>query len=213
MTTKLTLLTALVVSSLLAFTQENDEPKMHTLFDSENTSIGGYGGLRIAYSNFNERDILMVGGRGGVIFNSSFVFGGAGYGIVNSPQFENVSFNNETYPTLFLQGGYGGVLFEYILKPNKVVHFTFPVVLGAGSVLFADKHPLHGGPNYNEHIITNSEFFVVEPGVEIELNVIQFMRIAVGASYRLTSEIDLPSMPTNSFNGLTTSISLKFGKF
>jgi hypothetical protein len=56
-------------------------------------------------------------------------------------------------------------------------------------------------------------FFVLEPGVEIEMNVARFMRISIGGSYRLTSKLDLMNTDPNALRGFSGNLSLKFGKF
>lgn len=192
---------------------QDDNSKMETLFGDGPTTYGGYGGPRVAYTQFDGQDAWLVGGRGGVVINHSFVIGGAGYGIVNSPSFLNIEYEGTTYPKAYLEGGYGGMYLEYILMPNKIVHLSFPVLVGAGGLLYAETSAASAGGNFEETIITNTSFFVVEPGVEVELNVVRFMRVSAGISYRYTKGVELPNTPTNAFNSLSGSISLKFGKF
>lgn len=206
---------AVILLSLIVgygFAQDNSE-EMQTLFGDNPISYGGYGGPRFAFSEFNGQDIWLVGGRGGAIINHSFVIGGAGYGIVNSPRFSNIEHDGTTYPVAYLEGGYGGMHLEYILMPNKLVHLSFPVLIGAGGLLYSETSAAASGGNYNESIIVNSAFFVVEPGVELELNIVRFMRISAGVSYRYAHKLDLPNTPASAFNSLSGTIALKFGKF
>ncbi|MFO8023276.1 MAG: hypothetical protein R6U65_12465 [Perlabentimonas sp.] len=198
-----------VLASLIGFAQADNEQKMQTLFGEDEITYGGYGGVRVAYSQFNGSDAWLVGGRGGVVFNSAFVVGGGGYGIVNSPAFNNINGNDVVY----LEGGYGGMFFEYILMPNKVVHLSFPVIIGAGGLLYSDVPVSSSGANFEDRIIDNSAFFVFEPGVEVELNVVKFMRVAAGVSYRYANGLNLVDTPGNAFNSLTGSVTFKFGKF
>jgi hypothetical protein len=67
--------------------------------------------------------------------------------------------------------------------------------------------------NTNTHIIDQSQFFVIEPSIEVELNVIRFMRIAAGVSYRYASNLNLITTPNDSFNNFSGSVTLKFGRF
>ncbi|MFP4556798.1 MAG: hypothetical protein ACLFNU_08000 [Bacteroidales bacterium] len=200
---------ALLQVSFVGVAQDSTEQEMQTLFGEDEITYGGYGGVRIAYSQFNGNDAWLVGGRGGVIFNSTFIVGGGGYGIVNSPSFSNVNGNDMVY----LEGGYGGMFFEYIFKPNKVVHLNFPVIIGAGGLLYSDVPVSSGGANFEDRIIDNSAFFVLEPGVEVELNVVKFMRVAAGVSYRYANGLNLVDTPSSAFNSLTGSVTFKFGKF
>ena len=193
------------------FAQQDEE--MQTLFGDEEIAFGGYGGPRIAFSSFDNKDIWLVGGRGGVIINHCFVIGGAGYGIVNSPRYNNYVNGVTTYPNAYLQGGYGGLLLEGIFLPKKLVHFSIPVIIGAGTLVFTDQLFPDTDWEPNMHEIANSAFFVIEPGIEAELNVVKFMRLAVGVSYRYAPRINLPNISSNAFNSLNVSLSLKFGSF
>lgn len=56
-------------------------------------------------------------------------------------------------------------------------------------------------------------FFVVEPGLEVEINVTRFFKIGVGASYRFVRESDLTLVSNDDLSGFSGGFSLKFGKF
>jgi len=201
-------------SSSIVYAQDNGDEEMQTLFGKRPVIVGGYGGPKVGFSQFDGKDIWLVGGRGGAIFNHVFSIGGAGYGIVNSPYYSNITYKESTYNDAYLQGCYGGLQLEYILKPYKVVHISFPLLIGAGGLQFTDERLVSSqGYNMNDHIICNTAFFVIEPGLEIELNVIRFMRLAIGLNYRYAHSINLPDVPSNPFNTLTGSVSLKFGSF
>jgi hypothetical protein len=86
-------------------------------------------------------------------------------------------------------------------------------LVGAGGLSYSETSAASAGGNFEETIIANTSFFVVEPGVELELNVVRFLRVSAGISYRYTKGVELPNTPTNAFNSLTGSVSLKFGKF
>ena len=187
---------------------------MQTLFGTEKFTFGGYGGPQVAYSSFDGRDIWLVGGKGGVIINHCFVIGGAGYGITNPLRYENLEFEGDIYSKAYINGGYGGFLMEGIFWPKKLVHVSVPVLIGAGGLMFTDQlYPEGNDQNMDDHIITYSSFFVLEPGLEVELNVVKFMRLTAGVSYRYAPNVDLPSVSSNAFNSLKASVSLKFGHF
>jgi len=63
------------------------------------------------------------------------------------------------------------------------------------------------------NIIDSDPFFILEPGLELELNLFRFMRIAAGVSYHWSPNLDLMDTPSTPFNGITSSIAIKFGKF
>jgi hypothetical protein len=54
---------------------------------------------------------------------------------------------------------------------------------------------------------------VVEPGLEVEINVTRFFKIGLGASYRLVRQSDLITVSDKDLSGFSGGLSLKFGKF
>ena len=129
-------------------------------------------------------------------------------------------FNNQIHSSL--AGGYGGLLIEPILAGTSPVHLSFPVLIGAGGVTLTDFYNLDDWQSpFSNYEYDYDAFFVVEPGVELELNVTRFFRLAAAVSYRYTSEIELlgfedlingPVAP-NALRGFNYGLTFKFGKF
>lgn len=208
-----TLIMALILISISAFAQEENEIK--TLLGGGITSHGGYGGLSVAYSNIDERDAILVGGRGAWLINHKVGIGLAGYGFLTESRFDNVL--NNRYQ---LAGGYGGLFLEYILNPKSPIHLSFPLTIGAGGVTYTRNNGTFLNDIDGFYGEDSEAFFVVEPGVEVEINLIKFMRIAFGASYRYTSNIGLnyfdgsgAILEEEALRGFNAGITLKFGKF
>jgi hypothetical protein len=202
------------ILSVLALAQpllaQEQEPELQTLLGSNRITFGGYGGPQVGFTKFDSRDVWLVGGRGGVLLNHSLVIGGGGFGIVNSPRFGQIDSGNGGY----LEGGYGGMLVEPILWWNRVVHLSVPVLVGAGGMAYVKSLDYDNDHDrYNDNLIDSDPFFVLEPGIELELNVVRFMRIAAGVKYRWAPNLDLSDTPSDPFNGFTTTICVKFGKF
>ncbi len=193
-------------------TANND--RVQTLFGNKekNRSNGGYGGFSTAYTKMDGRDAIMFGGQGGWIIDHGFVLGGAGYGFMTD-RFFDAELNNQ----YMLAGGYGGLLLEFIVAPKSPVHLSIPLVIGGGGVSYTRNNYDYDYYGYSED---SQAFFVIEPGVELELNIVRFMRIAAGAKYRFTSDVSLRYfdsgnriMDADALNGFSTHITFKFGKF
>ena len=208
-------LMALAVPSLLA---QEGEPSMRekqrrepgqvqTLFDPS-TGSGGYGALSIGYTQINNRDAILMGGRGEWVIGHGFGLGLAGYGFVNDPIYDPIDDLNYS-----LAGGYGGLLVEPIAGGLKPVHFSFPVIIGIGGVALIENY----GWDYWDYPHSGSAehdiFFVFEPGVELEFNVTRFFRTAAAVSYRFTSDVEISGMEQNVLKGLNFKLGFKFGKF
>lgn len=180
---------------------ENDEIK--TLLGSTH-SHGGYGAIMVGYSELKDLHAITIGGRGAWIVGHSLAIGMGGQGFVSENEF-NATLNED----VFRAGGYGGLLIEPILLPKFPVHLSFPVLMGAGGVAYT----LDTYDDQVDYVEDSDAFLFVQPGVELELNVVRFMRIAFSASYRITTEIELIDTDKDALTGLNFGIVFKFGKF
>lgn len=171
--------------------------------------IGWYVSPEFGYTRFDDKDVFLGGLSGGVIFNHSFSLGLGGYSIVNS---YNLQYSDITPPDdLYLYGGYGGLKMEYRLYHSNVVHVSFPLLIGGGALSYNRHNDMDY--NYMEESYASDGFFVVEPGVMMGVNLIKFMRMDVGVTYRFAPSIDLPQTSSVLLNSFNAVVSLKFGKF
>lgn len=188
-----------------------------TLFDSENLELGGFGGVVLKTSIFNDEPALMIGGRGALSINKSFFIGGGGYGLVT-----NNMFNRELGPdtTLHLELGYGGVEFGYVINSDELLHLTTMVHIGGGGMSYTDRDwdEWDNGwddewdrHHYNGHNYGHDYFFVIEPHVNAELNVFRWMKVAAGVSYRFTTGADYYDISDSDLSGLSGNLTFKFG--
>ena len=200
---KKTILTSLVILiGISLFSQTNDD-EIKTIFNNGRTKHGAYGGLSINYSQIDGKDAFLVGARGAWLIDHSIGIGIAGYGFINDIHTNDGFIDAD----LDLVGGYGGLLIEPIIMAKSPVHISLPIIIGAGGITYTDNF---GWDNNN---YDSDAFFVIEPGIEIEFNLIKFMRIATGVYYRHTSNIELEGVDNDVLNGFSTGITLKFGKF
>jgi hypothetical protein len=207
----------------------NDNNQMKLLFPKkenpdEKIDNGGYGSLSVGYSKINDQAAMVIGGRAAWIANHHFALGIAGSGFFSS--IDN-SYNYYENPSeYYLAGGYGGLLFEPIIAPNYPVHVSFPILVGGGGVSAANWNYTNYNYNYNQYYYNADAFFVFEPGVDLEFNIVKFFRVALGVSYRLTSDINLQYkyfdnanveqvvyVSPTALNGFNYNVSFKFGWF
>lgn len=220
---KATILIFVVFVGLIGFSQEDSSNRneYRTLFGSSQMTHGGYGGMSINYSQLDGEDALLVGARGAWIINHGIGIGLGGYGITNN-------INRDLYGDGYqyqLAGGYGGLLIEPIIGAKSPVHISIPVLIGAGGITYVNNSWTGSSQlphNNNYYSLDSQAFFVVEPGVELELNMVKFFRIALGAYYRYTSDVTLTYFKINSaelvtenpdLKGFSFGVTLKFGKF
>lgn len=216
---------AMFISSFAIAQQSNeDSNEIKTIFKhNSERSNGGYGGLMFNYSSIAQRDAILMGAKGGWVINHSFTLGAGGYGFITEPK--NDAILNRDYE---FTGGYGGLLFEPIIRGKMPIHVSFPILIGAGGIAYTTNYNTndyyYDDSNYRRDSYEDSDaFFVVEPGIELEFNMVSFMRIALTGSYRYTSNIDLNYSSTSYANvgigskgmlcGWNVGMAFKFGKF
>jgi hypothetical protein len=196
---------------------------INTLFGKNGSKIehGGWGGFTMGYTKIAGKDAFLSGGRGGWLIDHRFTLGLAGYGF-----FSNVDLDGQYQPTIdnySLGGGYGGLLLEPIIAPFRPVHISIPIIIGGGSAFVIDEMNWHGNYHgYNDYT-SYAACFVLESGIDIEVNVVKFFRVALNASYRYTSNLSLDyysilglkefSIPSDALRGFNVGLTMKFGKF
>jgi hypothetical protein len=209
---KFAVLIVLIISSINIYAQENAE----TLFGGEDIKIGGYGGPEVKFTGINNEFGILVGGRGGILINSTFTIGLAGYGLVTSHLVEDYKLpvTRGTDSSAYLRMGYGGLHFGFNVEPNKVLHINAGVLIGAGGATYTTAfNDMDNNNSGNFKSYNNSTFFIAEPQIGAELNLLKFMRMELSASYRFISGIQLPKTENKDLSGFSGNLIFKFGKF
>jgi len=201
----------------LLYSQEEPDEEFQTLFGSDYSS-GGYGAPEFRFGNVNGNMSLLFGGRGGWVIGNKFVLGGGGYGMTSNNILDNNQLLEGDSTQLKLGMGYGGLMLEYILNPHKAFHLSFPVIIGAGGASVSNKiYDPHNNANYedwtNYNIVESSGYFIVEPGINVDINVIKFMRISAGVNYRFITGTNLERINDSDLSGVSFNFGIKFGKF
>ena len=149
----------------------------------------------------------MVGFRAGWVINHSFSIGFGGHGFFND-------LDDGLDERTALTGGYGGLILEPIILPRSPVHISVPVLLGFGGIAALEEYPDFDSDPWGNYDYRDSDvYFVLEPGINMELSIVKFMRIGLGVSYRLTEDISLEDVNKRALNGFSGGLTLKFGKF
>ncbi len=92
--------------------------------------------------------------------------------------------------SLQLRTQFGGGRIEYTLNPNSKIHVSFPLTIGGGRASIDSAGQRGHDPYYHNHSYgmgNGLSFFFVQPGVNVEANVLKFVKIFAGASYRIVS--------------------------
>lgn len=189
------------------FDDDNDEFKT-VLGEININEIRGFGGPFMTFTTIDGEFAHMMGGGGGIILNEQFIFGGFGGGITNTISAEKTINNVSEYSNLDIDFGYGGLWFGYIFKGNAPIHPVIHTQIGWGGLSLVEDLD-------NDHNVYHSDnLFIVNPIVELEMNITQFFRLAVGANYRLGFGVNkIDGFNNNSVSGPGGFLSFKFGWF
>ena len=149
----------------------------------------------VKVTEIHEQFGVIAGLRGGLIINDSFVFGAGLYGLANEDHIRGLSPDQRR-----LAMGYGGLELEYIVRPLEVAHVSLSVLVGGGAAEWQGFGPNDLDP-----------FFVAEPGLNVLVNVVRFMRVGFGGSYRFTGDVELPGLDDRELGGPAGVITVKLG--
>jgi hypothetical protein len=213
---KLVMILGVLAVTLAAFAQQEDKStsnksdEIQTIM-GKNNAVGGYGALTIQYTELEGRDAFIFGARGGILMGHMMALGLGGSGFFNDVHHDVVSGQN-----ISLAGGYGGFFFEPVILPKFPVHISFPILIGAGGVsVYSVNDDNKWNDNYKSE--ASDAFMVIEPGIEVELNITRFFRFCMGGYYRYTSDVDIQdpryTVPTDILQGFSGGVTFKFGRF
>lgn len=176
------------------------------------TPIGFYLGTSLKAAELNRQQSMWVGGQIGLVANHRFNFGLAGYGLLTDVESNVLDVNGVSH---VYEMGYGGFHLEPVLFSDRLVHVTFPVLLGAGGVA-ESRYRFLEYTGLEDDWIEESEtsaFLVAEPGVNVEINVMKGLRFAVGGGYRYVDYSNLTHTSNNDLSGWTANFTMKVGWF
>jgi hypothetical protein len=144
----------------------------------------------------------LVGFYGGVLINRTFLIGISGGVNLGHPR---------------VNYGYFGGIMQYIFKPAEVVHYSSQLLLAYGTT--KDYEDPKKGLLDNFWNISGAPFFIMEPGLNLEVNLGRRVTLVAGMSYRYVSglnetneNIQITRVTNNDMSGLNFNIGLKFVK-
>lgn len=164
---------------------------------------GGFGGIATNFSQIDNNLGVMVGGYGAWLIDHTVAIGGGGYGLANNIKHDTDVLERDRY----LDFGYGGIYLAYFHKSNKLVHLTLETFIGGGEL------NLRYNDVDDDDLINDDNTFVIDPHINVELNVTDYMRVIVGAGYRYVSGVDMMDYSNSDFSSPTANISVRFGAF
>ncbi|OGU57314.1 MAG: hypothetical protein A2X64_06280 [Ignavibacteria bacterium GWF2_33_9] len=228
-----------VAAILFANVNNNAQAAEPSLLFKTPVTYGYNFGLATEAGQFNDEIGLFLGAKGSIVFNHQFSIGVAGYGQMSNHRLKGYSqeiytwgYNDTTYKyekltkqdsSWYINGmGYGGLVLEYIFNPEDILHFTGSLFIGGGNLKYTRDLKDNSNNNmyyyevddyYYEYDRKESDFFVLEPAVNAELNLTSMIKIDFGVSYRSISFVNLPATTNKQLSGFQGQLSFKFGSY
>ena len=144
----------------------------------------------------------LIGCYGGVMVNQRFLLGITG-GV-------NLGHPHVNY-------GYFGGIGQVVINPSELVHYSCQLVVAYGST--KDYQNPKSGLLDNFWNISGAPFFMMEPGLNLEMNLHSRLTLVIGASYRMVSglstdneNIAITHVTNEDLSGLNFNIGLKINK-
>lgn len=172
----------------------------------EQLKTGSYWGLTGKLTDICGEFAVMNGIEAAGVFNNSYALG---FIACNLTTDHTIAPRNTD---LNLDFDYWGFFFEYIHKPDLLVHGCGVIVIAAGNLDLKDPS-LSGDNDVAEDIL-----LVIEPTAKVELNVSESFRIGFGLGYRYvtgmrTSIRENIGLEASELSGFTANFNLRFGRY
>jgi len=212
MKNKLTYLAAVAVIFLGFSAKAQDN---QTIFKNAGVHrSGGYLALTNQFTTIDGRFANMPGIYGGWFVNRKLMIG---VGAAATTNYLPVPVQESNFPANKMTYQYGqfGLMTEYVVASTKMVHFNFNLLTGSGFTLQYDRKEVDDWDwDFDDrHENDPHFFFVLEPGVQVEFNVLKWMRFSPGISYRRTFGSDKNGLSDGDLSNISYNVALKFGIF
>lgn len=196
-----------------------DEPKPaqeeQFLFGSDNFQVSGFGGPLAQLGSVGSEFAVYSGGGGGALFNRKFFIGGYGMGLATRHLRQDI----RNYGDLYIELGHGGLWTGYVFTPNRLLHVSTSVKMGAGALAYSEDELNTGFSQVAEDFI-----YALNPQVVAEVNVAPWFKFNAGVGFQYLGLVDDRTYTTksgesrqyfeaNDFNKPYLTIGFLFGWF
>lgn len=168
-------------------------------------SVGGYGGLFLAYTRMFGEDGALVGARGGVLLDHRYSLGAAVFGWTNAQPGPNDADGNARR----FQAGYGGLELRYAFWGRLPIYASIGGVFGAGAVVLAPDEHSDSGSDFSRDDV--DVFMVAQPELTVYANLQRWMRLGVTAGYRFVADVERFDFDGGDVGGPVAGLDLQFG--
>lgn len=215
----------LIGTSAFAQEAENEDGnggrdnRIQTVFKGGTHSVTGYGAITNKFTTIRGDYANLAGVYGGVFINHKLMIGVGAAALTNRLEVPQ-QYSVDPLRDMNYEYGQVGLVTEYVLGSDKAFHLAFNLFSGAGFTAQNDRddwdHDWDDDNDFDwddDYSRNTDWFFVVEPGVQLEINVFRWMRFSPGISYRAAFGSDGPGMRDSDISNISYNATLKFGRF
>lgn len=183
-----------VLSALSGVAQDTT----HYLIRS-NPDFSGQGGVMFEVTQIRNQPIYQFGGGGGMLVDHKVLLGGFGMGnVVDDPIY---TYRNTP---VTLEMGYGGLWLGYLHQSHRAVHFNVTSRFAWGGMALVDS---------TNTTLLDDDFFMISPQVEMEFNVLPYMKLNVAGGYKMALGVNNNFFAPADFNAPFVLLGCYFGWF
>ncbi len=176
--------------------------------------FNGFAEVQTKYSNLIDENATYVGFKGGTAINSVLGLGVTAGGFVTENHFSHTPVDGADLNQLTALMGYTGFFVEYIALADKKIHFTIPVSVGPGLIAIFEQEPIADQSGvYNEDMLEYTGFLVLEPAINMEINIIKEVKFIVGGGYRWVTGTSLDILTDDDLSGFNVNIGLRLASY
>jgi hypothetical protein len=208
MKTHIVALAILIVSSALSVSAQ----EIQTLFKGGHKPITAYGAISNKFTSIRGEYANMAEIYGGIFVDRHFFIGLSGSAVTNDLKVPQ-KFLSDPDRDLSYEYAQFGLMTEYVFFSNRVVHFNVGLFSGAGTTVQYERNYEDWDEEEPEFDNDENFFYVIEPGVQAEVNVFRWMRFSPGISWRKSFGSDGLGMSDSDISAVSYNVTLKFGKF
>ncbi len=149
-----------------------DSEPVQTLFNKD-TKLGYQWSPTLKFNSIQGDIGSMIELNGGILLNNSTMIGLAG----------GVNFGHPR-----VNYGFFGLIAQYIINPNKLFHFSGQTILAYGTTKDYEQEKSSLFDNFWN--ISGTSYYLIEPGLNLEINLKENMRFITGISDRFVTGLD-----------------------
>jgi hypothetical protein len=185
--------------------------EIQTLFKGT-APLGAYGAISNKFTSIRGEFANLAEVYGGIFIKRKMMIGLGAAALTNDLK---VPDKYSVDPTRNMSWEYAqfGLMTEVVIGSNKIVHLNVSLFSGAGMTVQYERYSSDWDDDHQDIDHNENFFYVIEPGIQAEVNLFRWMRLSPGVSYRKAVGSDAAGMSDNDISNLSYNVTLKFGKF